>query len=120
MYNWLFFKIYNFLKQKNNHDSLFNASLLLFFSQGVHFFLVLKLLSYLLDFKILKFSDDNTLNKLTFLPIALIWGYFVYIYYTKKVKKSKQVKIQSLKTSQFLLLLIIIIIFPLLVLIKIS
>ena len=46
----------------------FNTSLLVFFPQGLHFFLGLKLLSLAFDFKILKFSNDNSTNKPIFFP----------------------------------------------------
>lgn len=93
MYTWLFFKIYYFYKQRNNHDPVFNTSLLVFFPQGLHFFLGLKLLSLAFDFKILKFSNDNSTNKPIFFPIiGIIWLVLVYLYYKKKVQNSRRTR----------------------------
>ena len=121
MYTWLFFKIYYFYKQRNNHDPVFNTSLLLFFSQGLHFFLGLKLLSLAFDFKILKFSNDNSTNKLLFFPIGIIWLVLVHIYYKKKVQNSKRIRdIKPLNLYQLLGLLFFVIVLPLCIVIILS
>ncbi|MCY1494283.1 hypothetical protein D3C87_41600 [compost metagenome] len=121
MYTWLFFKIYYFYKQRNNHDPVFNTSLLVFFSQGLHFFLGLKLLSFAFDFKILKFSSDNSTNKLLFFPIGIIWLVLVHIYYKKKVQNSKRIRdIKPLNLYQLLGLLFFVVVLPLCIVIILS
>lgn len=121
MYNWFFFKIYYFYKSKNNHDPIFNTSILVFFAQGLHFFVILSALQYFLDFDIPTFSSDNSKNKAVFIPIGLIWLILVYFFYRKNVK-SLGVKYNSrpLKLYELLKLLFIIIVIPLYLCIRLS
>lgn len=121
MYNWLFFKIYLFFLKKNNHDPIFNTSAIIFFSQVSHFFLILKLLSFFFNFEILKFSSDNSNNKLFFFPIGILWLVLVNFYYKKKVQNFKVIKKNnSLNLPQLLGLVFFIIIIPLYMVIILS
>ena len=121
MYTWLFSKIYYFYKSKKNHDPIFNTSLLVFFTQGVHFLLCLKILSLLLDFKIFRFSSDSSTNKLIFLPLGFLWLIFVHIYFKKKVHVLDKTKGSNpLTIYQLLGLIFIVLGLPLYITIKLS
>ena len=116
MYVFLYKKNYSYLKKNKNFDPIFNSSCLIFIIQGVHFFLLMLILSKLFLFEIFKFSSDNSINKLYFYPIGLLWLYLVFRYFKNKTTKfnnwsQKKVKgseieeilkgIPSLKTSSF-------------------
>lgn len=122
MYYWLFLKIYTFYKFRNNHDPLLNSTALVFFAQGVHFFLFLLVFKSLLGFDIPKFSDDNSENKLAFIPLSFLWFFMAYIYYKNKLKKEiKPVpEHKVLKLYELLILIFIVIFIPLYFIIKFS
>jgi len=122
MYNWLFFKIYNFYKYRNNHDPLLNSASLVFFAQGVHFFLFLLVFKSIVGFDIPKFSSDNSENKLAFMPISFLWFIIVYIYYENKLKQEiKSIpEPKILKLYELLILIFMVIFIPLYFIIKLS
>lgn len=121
MYSWLFFKIYDYFKSRNNDDSVFNASLLVFFAQIVHVTVLLLSFSKIFSFDMPRFSTDNATNKLFIIPIVALWSVFVHIFYKRKVKKQElSNNINPIKLYQLILLIFVVIFIPLYIGIRLS
>lgn len=119
MYSRLYYNIYMFFKDKNNHDPSFNTAGIIFIAQVLHFFVVLMLISKILNFEIPTFSKDNSVNKLAFFPIATIWLILVHKFYEKKIELL-MLKFKNKKRYNVYLILLFFILIPLLLVIKLS
>ena len=84
MYIFLYKKIYSYFKLNNNFDPIFNSVCLVFIIQGVHFFLLMLILSKIFLLEMLKFSSVYSINKLYFYPIGIVWLYLNFRYFKKK------------------------------------
>lgn len=110
MYVFLYKKNYSYLKKNKNFDPIFNSSCLIFIIQGVHFFLLMLILSKLFLFEIFKFSSDNSINKLCFYPIGLLWLYLVFRYFKNK---TTNMKVETTSKKELIWYLIILLFIPL-------
>jgi|SRR5690554_4452755 len=105
MYNWLFFKIYDYYKSKNNNDPSFNSSLLVFFAQLVHFAVLVFGISKIFHFNIPWISADKATNKIIFIPFLYLWSVLVSKFYKNKAKNRQlNDSIKPINFYQFLLL----------------
>ncbi len=84
MYIFLYKKFYSYFKLNKNFDPIFNSVCLVFIIQGVHFFLLMLILSKIFLLEMYKFSSDNSVNKLYFYPIGIVWLYLNFRYFKKK------------------------------------
>jgi len=103
MYIFLYKKIYSYFKLNKNFDPIFNSVSLVFIMQGVHFFLLMLILSRIFLFEMFKFSSDNSVNKLYFYPIGIVWLYLVFRYFKKKTTTIKVEKITKKELFLYLL-----------------
>jgi hypothetical protein len=84
MYIFLYKKIYSYFKLNKNFDPIFNSVCLVFIIQGVHFFLLMLILSRIFLLEMFKFSSVYSVNKLYFYPIGIVWLYLNFRYFKKK------------------------------------
>ena len=117
MYVFLYKKVYSYFKMNKNLDPIFNSVCLIFIIQGVHFFLLMLILSKIFLFEMFKFSSDNSLNKLYFYPIGILWLYLVFRYFKKK---TDTIKIETTTKKELFLYLLICLIIPLYFIIVLS
>jgi len=123
MYSKLYIKYYNFLNKRKSFDSMFNASCIVFFTQVVHVFLLVLIFSKLLKFEIPSFSDNRSINKLYFSPIAILWLYLTHTFFSSKLKnKDFEKKVNKMKITNlnFFTLIIMTILIPLFLVIILS
>lgn len=121
MYQWLFFKIYDYYKSKGNNDPTFNSSLLIFFAQVVHIAVLLFGISKVFQFSIPFVSTDKTINKIIFIPILYLWSVFVSKYYKNKIKKYQPNNdVRPINIYQLLLIIFVVIFIPLYIGIRLS
>ena len=123
MYSKLYIKYYNFLNKRKSFDSMFNASCIVFFTQVVHVFLLILIFSKLLKFEIPSFSDNRSINKLYFSPIAILWLYLTHTFFSSKLKnKDFEKKVNKMKITNlnFFTLIIMTILIPLFLVIILS
>ncbi len=123
MYSKLYIKYYNFLNKRKSFDSMFNASCIVFFTQVVHVFLLILIFSKLLKFEIPSFSDNRSINKLYFFPIAILWLYLTHTFFSSKLKnKDFEKKVNKMKITNlnFFTLIIMTILIPLFLVIILS
>ena len=121
MYNWLFFKVYNYFKNKNNDDPLFNSVGLVFFAQIVHISLLILIFSKIFDFKIPAFSTDNSTNKMLLLPFMGVLLVLTYFYYKRKVNKNNfKNNDKPISLYKLILIIFLVIFIPLYFIIKLS
>lgn len=121
MYNWLFYKIYTFYIHKNNHDPVFNTSILICFAQIIHSTVFLLLLSKLFSFEMPFFSHNSSINKLFLMPIMGLWLIIVYLFYRNKIKKYNfDSNSKPLKLVQLILIIFLIVFIPLYIGIRLS
>jgi hypothetical protein len=100
-----------------NLDPIFNSVCLIFIIQGVHFFLLMLILSKIFLFEMFKFSSDNSVNKLYFYPIGILWLYLVFRYFKKK---TDTIKIETTTKKELFLYLLICLLIPLYFIIVLS
>lgn len=116
MYDWFFYRVYQYLKNKNNHDAQFNATTLTFIVQVVHFISILLLASNLMSYKIPKIK-----SKWSFFPLGIIWLILLFWYFKKRLETfENKFDNETLTKKQFLILLIFVLLLPLLLIIKLS
>ena len=121
MYNWLFFKVYDYYRSKNNDDPVFNSSTLVFIAQGVHVILLLLVLSKFIDFSSIWGSSDKSISKFFYIPIFCIWLVLVYRYYRNKAKLTRPLEVQApLSLYKLIVIIFVIIIIPIYFIIKLS
>jgi|SRR5690554_4616312 len=121
MYNWLFFKIYDYYRNKDNDDPTLNASGLVFIAQGIHVAALLLIFSKIFHFDIPGFSTEKSINKLFFIPILYLWVTFVNRYYKNKVKNRQfRNNIDPVSLYKLILIVFIIILIPLYFVIRLS
>ena len=117
MYVFLYKKIYSYLKKNKNSDPIFNGSCLIFIMQGVHFFLLMLILSKLFLFEIFKFSSNNSINKLCFYPIGFLWLYLVFKYFKNK---TTNIIVETITKKELIWYFIFLLIIPLYFIIVLS
>lgn len=119
MYGKIYFSIYRFFKSKNNQDPTFNSACLVFISQVLHFFTLALLISNIFNLTLPVFSEDNTVNKWFFFPIAIIWLFIIHKFFEKRIEDLNK-KFQNEKEYNFYLLITVVVIIPLFAVIKLS
>lgn len=120
MYNWFFYKLYDYFQNKKNYDSLFHSVALVAFAQVVHFCLLLLIVVKLTNFDLKSFNSEYSINKLKIFPFALIWLLLSERYYRKKIKKNIERSKNSHKLYEIILISIFFIFIPLYIAIKLS
>jgi hypothetical protein len=121
MYNWFFYTLYNYFQNKKNYNPLFHSVALVAFAQVIHFCLLSLIIAKLVNFDLKSFSNENSINKLTIFPFALIWLYLIERHYKNKVEnKNLKFSKKVYKLFELILISIIFIFIPLFFLIKLS
>jgi hypothetical protein len=110
MYIFLYKKIYSYFKLNKNFDPIFNSVCLVFIIQGVHFFLLMLILSKIFLLEMYKFSSVNSVNKLYFYPIGIVWLYLIFKYF-KKITQT--IKIETTTKKELFLYLLFCLLIPL-------
>lgn len=114
MYSFLFKKFYSYLVSKKVDTPVWHACSLVGFSMLMHLFLGLKIF----DVKLYHLSKGSiTANKLFYMPFVALIFYLIYIFYKRRIKKIKIIKVS---TSFFLALILIFIVVPLFISILLS
>lgn len=72
------------LVERRNPDPKFYSSGFLFFVQLVHAIFLLALIKKIFDLHYFVFSKIYLVNKLYWIPLAIVWLVVVYIYYNKR------------------------------------
>lgn len=116
MYNRLFVKLFKFLEEKYNDDSVFNAVTMLFIIQVIHLTFVFSLIE-LFGFEIRTYLSFNY-SKYVLFPFGFLCIYLLFKYFKKNLNFIL-IRHENLKPFS-LLELIIIIILPLLTMIFLS
>jgi len=117
MYVFLYKKIYSYFKMNKNFDPIFNSACLVFIIQGVHFFLLMLILSKIFLLEIFKFSSDNSVNKFYFYPIGILWLYLVFRYFKKK---TVTIKVEMTTKKELFFYLLFCLLIPLYLIIILS
>jgi len=99
MYNWFFYRLYNYFQIKKNYDPLFHSVAVVAFAQVIHFCLLSLIIVKLFNFDLKFFGNEYSINKLIIFPFAFVWLYLLNNYY-KNVINDKNFK--SLKKNCFL------------------
>lgn len=121
MYNWFFFKIYDYYKSKDNDDPLFNSIGPVFFAQVVHVSLLVLVFSKIFHFEIPVLSTNSSINKILLLPLMGLWLVFISKFYKNKVKNRKlNNDVKPINLYQLLLIVFVVIFIPLYIGIKLS
>ncbi len=121
MYNWLFFKIYDYYRNKNNSDPVLHSSLLVFFAQLVHVAVLVFGISKIFHFNIPWISTDKATNKIIFIPILYLWSVLVSKFYKNKVKNRQLKKdIEPINFYKLILIVFVVIFIPLYVGIRLT
>jgi hypothetical protein len=107
---FLYKKIYSYFKLNKNFDPIFNSVCLVFIIQGVHFFLLMLILSKIFLLEMYKFSSVNSVNKLYFYPIGIVWLYLIFKYF-KKITQT--IKIETTTKKELFLYLLFCLLIPL-------
>lgn len=93
------------LVEKRNPDPQFYAAGYIFFTQLVHVSLLLSIIKKAFNLNYPVFSETYFINKLFWIPIALIWLIIVHIYYKKRLSNFEKFystrKILTLKNTIF-------------------
>lgn len=116
MYNRLFVKLFKFLEEKKNHDSVFNAVTMLFIIQVIHLTFILSVLEFI-GFEIRSFLSFNHSKYLLF-PIGGLWIYLLFKFYKKK--SNGLFEAHKMLKSISIMELILFVIIPLLIVIYLS
>ncbi len=119
MYTWLFFKIYDYYRSKNNDDPVFNSSTLVSIAQGVHVILLLSVLSKFFDFNSIWGDSNKSISKFFYIPIFCIWLVLVYRYYRNKVKSTRPLE-APISLYKLIIIIFVVIIIPIYFIIKLS
>ena len=107
MYSFLFKGFYSYLVSKKTDTPIWHASSLVGFSMLMHLFLALKIF----DVKLYHLSKGSiTENKLFYMPFAALFIVLIYIFFKRRIKKIKIIKVS---TFYFLGLILVFIVIPL-------
>lgn len=123
MFSKLYFIYYSFLKSKKSFDPTFNAVSVVYLTQVIYFFVISILFGKVFGYGIPKFNSSGSINKILFLPFAILWFYFCFRYFRNSLLKSDLKKVlekNKIGNAKVLVIFILTFIIPLYLLIILS
>ena len=120
MYNFIYIFFYR-LSFKKNPDAKGAAKTFVALASFMHLFFFVSIVTFIFDIKISSLDDSSILNKLFFLPVLILWYFFIALFYNKKkINKliSENEDKKSVVSVKNILFILIIMVLPTIIAIK--